>query len=478
MTTSYRASAWAAQPPSREAYQTQFNTRLAPARPRRWAGLPGIRSAFLVAAGLTTLAVVSLSRSLVVERGRRTWRRNRSVASALAVLGAAGLAGLLAAAVVVSFSGVHVPGQRTLHAVLSRIPQLWRAARPAFVPSPETADADVGARPAPAPLADPPAAPAWEAAAPSAAPPVVKLEGFRHQWQTWNNCGPATITMAVSYYGRTETQARATTFLKTSANDKNVRPDEMVAYARSLGLQAVSRAGGDLARLKLLVANGVPVVVHVGFEPEPNDWMGHYRLLVGYDDTTGRFTTYDSYKKPGVNVLQPYDQLDADWRVFNRTYIPVYAADKADLVAQIIGPDWDDRQMHERALAVAQGEAVSRPADAFAWFNVGTNLVALGRAAEAAPAFDRARALKLPWRMLWYQFGPFEAYLAAGRPGDVLTLAGANLQQSKDLEESHFYLGRARQTLGQIAGARASYEAALRANGRYTPAHHALASLG
>src|SRR5688572_18212336 len=35
---------------------------------------------------------------------------------------------------------------------------------------------------------------------PVSAPPAVILQGFRHQWQTWNNCGPATISMAVSYF--------------------------------------------------------------------------------------------------------------------------------------------------------------------------------------------------------------------------------------------------------------------------------------
>ena len=45
--------------------------------------------------------------------------------------------------------------------------------------------------------------------------------------------------------------------------------------------------GGELSRLKQFLANGIPVVVEVSYLPEPNDWMGHYRLLVGYDDAAG-----------------------------------------------------------------------------------------------------------------------------------------------------------------------------------------------
>ncbi len=120
--------------------------------------------------------------------------------------------------------------------------------------------------------------------------------------------------------------------------------------------------------------------------------MGHYRLLVGYDDPAGRFIAYDSVEKPGVNLSQPYGKFDEDWRIFNRTYIPVYRPDQAGLVDRILGRERDDTVMFERALAGAQAEAAPQPDNPFAWFNVGTNLVALGRPIEAVPAFDRARS--------------------------------------------------------------------------------------
>jgi hypothetical protein len=413
-------------------------------------------------------------------------------------------------------SGVQIPGARRAQALLNRIPQPWKAPRPTHVLPPDTAAGIVPAaaeappearqsnvaqaapqriavnaesapsanttlspRTEPAP-SEAPADLAAEipAAAVAALPASAKLEGFRHQWQTWNNCGPATITMAASHFGRTETQAQAATFLKPNVNDKNVGPDEMVAYARSLGLRADSLIGGDLERLKRLLSNGVPVIVEVWFTPEPNDGMGHYRLLVGYDDAAQQFIGYDSYQAPGVNVRLAYGPLEEDWRVFNRTYIPVYPAEKAEVVAAILGLDRDEQQMRQRSLAKAQAEVAARPNDPFAWFNLGTNLTLLGRTAEAVPAFDRARALKLPWRMLWYQFELFDAYLAEGRYNDVLALTGANLQQANDLEESHYYRGRALEAQGQIAPARAAYQAAVRFNPRFAPAQHALSQLG
>ena len=79
--------------------------------------------------------------------------------------------------------------------------------------------------------------------------------------------------------------------------------------------------------------------------------------------------------------------------------------------------------------------------------------------------------------MLWYQFAPFEAYLGAGRNQDVLTLADTNIAQFSQLEESHYYRGRALQALGRYAEARAAYGLALRANGRFIPAYHFLSVL-
>ena len=37
--------------------------------------------------------------------------------------------------------------------------------------------------------------------APTALPPTVQLTGLTHVWQTWNNCGPATLAMNLSYFG-------------------------------------------------------------------------------------------------------------------------------------------------------------------------------------------------------------------------------------------------------------------------------------
>ena len=313
---------------------------------------------------------------------------------------------------------------------------------------------------------------------PSSVPPTVILQGFNHQWQSWNNCGPATISMAVSYFGRPELQAHAAQVLKPSPDDKNVRPDELVTYVHSLGLRADNLYAGDLERLKRLVALGIPVLVSTWYEPEPNDGMGHYRLLTGYDDATRQLFFHDSYVMPGVNVRLGYERFDEDWRVYSRAYLPVYGPEQAAPVASIVEGDLEESSLQRRALRVAEEEAAARPNDPYSWFNLGTALTRLGRTAEAALAFDRARAGGLPPRLLWYQFWPLEAYLAENRFDEVLALADYNLQQAWEMEETQYFRGKALEGLGLSAQARAAFETALRVNPKYTPALHAIHTMG
>lgn len=332
--------------------------------------------------------------------------------------------------------------------------------------------------PTPLPPTATPIPPATATALPTSIPSValtppgdsLQLSGFTHQWQTWNNCGPATITMNMSYFGRSETQVEAAQFLKPNRDDKNVSPEELAAYARTSGLEAIVRRGGTVDQIKSFLSNNLPVLAETWLVHE-GDGLGHYRLVTGFDDTTGQFSTLDSLNGPDFKVS--YEQFDGDWRVFNRLYIVVYPPEQAEMVAAIIGPDMDERVMYQRILSEAEGEAQAKPDDAIAYFNQGEVLTHLGRPQEAVVAFDRARQLGLHWRRLWYQFTPFEAYYATGRYQDVLALAEATIKGTGGLEEAYYYRGLALQATGQ-PGAEEDFQAALDYNPNFAPATEAL----
>jgi tetratricopeptide (TPR) repeat protein len=314
--------------------------------------------------------------------------------------------------------------------------------------------------------------------------PAIRLTGLTHAWQTWNNCGPATLAMNLSYFGSRTTQAEIAATLRPFKDDKNVNPEELAAYARSHGLRALARVNGSPETLRQLLAAGAPVLVETWYEPKPNDGMGHYRLLVGYDDAAREWIAYDSYDSHGLvkgqpyaGIRLPYDEIARDWPVFNRTYLLIYDEPRAAAVSKIVGDDLDDTAMWTRAAADAEAAVQQSSGDTFAWFNLGTGLTALGRFGEAAAAYDRSRQLGLPWRMLWYQFGPFRAYYETGRYDEVIALADATLRTAKHVEELFFWRGLAQKVKGDLPAARASWERALELNPNYADAQAALAAL-
>jgi tetratricopeptide (TPR) repeat protein len=213
--------------------------------------------------------------------------------------------------------------------------------------------------------------------------------------------------------------------------------------------------------------------------------MGHYRLLTGYDDSRQIWIAYDSYVSTGVKadapyqgIQLPYTEMDTLWAVFNRTYLLLYTEELAPIVTGILAEEMDDQVMWERALAHAQAEMTSRPDDPFVHFNLGSVLVALGEYEQAAAAFDRARIIGLPWRMLWYQFAPFRAYYETGRYDELVALADATIVTAGEIEEVYYYKGLGLAALGRHDEARKNWQHALELNPNYEMAAIALATTG
>jgi hypothetical protein len=315
----------------------------------------------------------------------------------------------------------------------------------------------------------------------STLPSAYQLSGIQHIYQDWNNCGPATLTMGLSYFTDTElTQYPAATYLKPNYEDKNVSPWQMVNYVNDEyqgDVYAMLRNGGTVDLLKTLIANNFPVLVEAGFDP-PNDdqgWMGHYLLVSGYDDTQGLFYTQDSFEGPDYTYA--YDYFDEYWRHFNRVYIPLYPLEREAELLALLGTDADEATNWSNALETARQEAIANPDDPFAWFNMGTSFAGMGMYEEAAVAFDQSRAVGggLPWRMMWYQFGPFEAYLQVGRYQDVIDLAQANLNDGggQYVEETYYYAGLARAAMGERDRAILNLDGAISFNPNFTPAREA-----
>ena len=317
---------------------------------------------------------------------------------------------------------------------------------------------------------------------PTPLPSAVNLPSPTWEKQDWNNCGPATLSLALRFYGWEGDQFDISNLLKPDRGDRNVNVEELVYFVRTRAgwLGAEYRVGGTLETLKRFLAAGYPVIVEKGYmiESEGPDagWAGHYLLFTGYDDTLKVFIAQDSFMGPDKAVS--YEVVEEGWRAFNFVYIVLYPAQKVDAIEALFGPDVDPDVNRSRALEMAQTMIESDPEDVFTWFNLGTNLLYFERYGEAAQAYDNALALGLPWRFTRYQFGPYIAYFNQGRFQDVIDLAEATLYRTNKAEESMLWRGWARYRLGDLRGAIEDFRAALMVNPNYLDAQYALDFVG
>jgi hypothetical protein len=357
---------------------------------------------------------------------------------------------------------------------------LWYALFPpdsaVFTPDPTLAEIVrttlTAAAPTAAPSATPSLQPVPAATAtlgPTATPPPasITLIGARHEYQKWNNCGPATLAMALSFWGWSGDQRPVAEFTKPNPRDKNVMPYEMAAFVNEqTDLRAIVRPNGTLELLKAFLAAGFPVVVEKGFEGYGFEgWMGHYALLTAYDDSRRRFITQDSYI--GADFPFGYDELMTYWRHFNYMYLVIYPQEREAEVTALLGADADETSAYLAAAQRASDEIFQSQGrqQLFAWFNRGTNLAELQDYAGAAAAYDEWSRLDTqmayddpgnrPYRILWYQTGPYKAYYGSGRYDRVIDLATHTLAVMSEpvLEESYYWRGRAWEALGDRARA-------------------------
>ena len=76
--------------------------------------------------------------------------------------------------------------------------------------------------------------------------------------------------------------------------------------------------------------------------------------------------------------------------------------------------------------------------------------------------------------MLWYQFGPFEAYYETGRYEEVILLADVTMGDRPYFEESFYFKGLAQIALGDLDAGRENLERSVAFNPNYLPAVQAL----
>ena len=343
-------------------------------------------------------------------------------------------------------------------------------------------------------------------------PATVKLTGFRYEDQKnrWNYCGPANLSMALNFWGwdgNRDTVAKVIKpgvqdpkldFIQQGRSDVNVMPYELVDFVNdNTQFHALSRLGGNIEMAKSLIAAGFPFIAEKGYYEKDYSgkiaWLGHYQFVTGYDDVRQELIVQDTWND-GPNFHISYDEFMADqaWLAFDNIFIVAYPVDRENEVLNLLGPYADETWAARHALSVAE-DHISKSNGInlfFAWFAKGMSHVALQEYVDASTAFDQAFTVynelgkddkQRPYRMMWYQTGPYFAYFYAGRYQDVINLANVTLTDTiskPTLEESLYWRGRAEYMIGNTPAAVDDFRETLRLHPHWAPAIQALQDLG
>ncbi|NPV75678.1 MAG: tetratricopeptide repeat protein [Anaerolineae bacterium] len=333
------------------------------------------------------------------------------------------------------------------------------------------------------------------AVTPTPLPSSFSLQGVRYEDQhgLWNYCAPATLSMGLSFWGWEGNRVTAGEWLKPFEKDKNVMPYEMQAFVEEqTSFKAALRSGGTLELVKKLIVGGYPVLIEKGTYIRETttgrvSWMGHYNVLTGYDDGKKQFIAQDSYYSADYPL--DYSLLQGEWRAFNYVFMVIYPPEQEARLMALLGEYADAVNSQQIAARIASDEIASLSGvdQFFAWFNRGSSLVQLQDYAGAAQAYDEAfrlypnleRDLR-PWRIMWYQTGPYFAYYYSGRYQDVIDLATTTLDAASEpyLEENFYWRARARAALGDTQGAVDDLRTSLKYHPNFSPSVLVLQEMG
>jgi tetratricopeptide (TPR) repeat protein len=281
-------------------------------------------------------------------------------------------------------------------------------------------------------------------------------------------------------------------FIDRGRLDLNVMPYEMADFVNQYtNYSALVRHGGETYVLKALLSAGFPVIAEKGYYERDTlgkkSWMGHYLFITGYDDAKQEFIVQDAYylngESPRKNVRISYEEFSEGWRAFNYLFMVVYPKEQESLVFQTLGNWADSGWANQHALLLAEQDVTTQQdIDLFfSWFNIGTSAVQLQDYTTAANAYDRAFSIyanlpqdnaQRPYRMVWYQTGPYWAYFYTGRYQDVVSLANLTLSTPSTgptLEESLYWRGMAHYALGDRFAALTDMQESVRLNPNFAP---------
>lgn len=297
-------------------------------------------------------------------------------------------------------------------------------------------------------------------------PPIpsrkILSNGEYHIFQSFNNCGPAALSMALRFYGINASQKELGKDLRPYQipsgvnDDKSVTLEEIANKSRDYDLIPYLRPMGNNEIVKQFIANDIPVITRTWLTPD--DDIGHYRIIKGFDNSRGVFIQDDSLQ--GKDLEYSYDDFDEIWKKFNYEYLILVPIDKEDAIRQIIGQNVDENMAWEKAAENSRKQLFRNPNDIDSRFNLSVAYYKLGNYKQSVEEFEKIEN-RLSSRTLWYQIDPILSYYELENYQKVFEITDKILNnQNRAFSELYIIRGKIFQKQGKYESAKIEFEKA------------------
>lgn len=305
------------------------------------------------------------------------------------------------------------------------------------------------------------------------------LSSDYHIFQSFNNCGPAALSMALNYYGINRTQQQLGQELRPYQNpqgdndDKSVTLAEVAIKAKEYGLIPYHRPAGNVEIIQQLIALDLPVISRTWLKID--DDIGHYRVIKGYNKNTKQLVQDDSLQ--GKNLTYSYQEFNQIWSKYNYEFLVLVPADKEDQVKSILAELVDSNFAWQQAANNSEKILATDPNDLTAAFNLSIAKFHLKDYAGSIEQFEKIEN-RLTFRTLWYQIEPILSYYELKDYDRVLQITDKILNnQNRAFSELYLLRGKVYQQQGNITSAKAEFQKAVLYNSQLIEAQEELSKI-
>jgi len=302
------------------------------------------------------------------------------------------------------------------------------------------------------------------------------LKNNYHVFQTFNNCGPASLSMALSYYGINVSQKEIGDDLRPYQNpqgdndDKSVTLTELAEKAKEFGLVPYHRPNGNIELIKNFITNDIPIITRTWTKPDED--IGHFRVIKGYDNVVKEIIQDDSLQ--GKNLKYSYTDFSILWQRFNYEYLVLIPKEKVSIAEAILGNDKNESAAWENAVDNLLKELEENPDDISSRLNLSISYYYVGDYEESIKEFEKVQDT-LSRRALWYQIEPIQAYFETENYDKVMEISEKMLNNgNRAFSELYTLRGRIYLMKNDLVKAKTEFEKAVLYNKNLEEAQEAL----